>query len=120
MRILPIAMLALPFALGACVAADTTRPATTQVITQTAPAPIMQMAPSPPPAPQAELVPPPPPSPVPMVWQPGHWAYSGNPGAPWNWMAGQYVTLPPGNHAWVPGQWVLQGGGYAWMNGHWA
>jgi len=118
MRIVPAAVLALPIALGACVSTDTTRPAVTQVIT--APAPVVPMAPLAPPPPQAELVPPPPASTVPTVWQPGHWAYTGNPASPWSWMAGQYVTLPPGDHTWVPGQWIVQGSGYVWQDGHWA
>ena len=61
------------------------------------------VAPMPPPPPASELVPPPPQGSGPVVWQPGHWAYTGVPGHPWSWVSGQYVTPPPGGTTWTPG-----------------
>ena len=81
---------------------------------------IVPVSPSPPPLPQAELVPPPPVSATPTVWQPGHWRYTGIAGHPWTWENGQYVAVPAGASAWVPGQWVQQNGGWVWRDGHWA
>ena len=94
---------------------------TTQIIVQP---PVGQVptdslvAPGPPPPPQAELVPPPSPGMGPVVWQPGHWRFSGN---TWVWQNGRYVPPPPGETTWVPGQWAQQTtGGWVWMEGHWA
>jgi hypothetical protein len=98
-------------------------PQPTQVIVQ--PPPQVQvvpnMAPMPPPPPHAELVPPPPPGAGPVVWQPGHWSYTGFAGNPWAWDGGQYVPAPPGETTWVPGRWAQQpSGGWVWLGGHWA
>jgi hypothetical protein len=95
-------------------------PATTQIIVQQPAGTIVPAAPMPPPPPMSELVPPPPPSSTPTIWQPGHWRYSGIGGNPWTWQAGQYVAVPPGGTAWVPGQWQQQGSGWVWREGHWA
>jgi hypothetical protein len=92
----------------------------TQVIVQAPPTTVVPSAPMPPPPPISELVPPPPPSATPTVWQPGHWQYTGVSGNPWNWQHGQYVAVPPGATAWVPGQWQDQDGGWVWRSGHWA
>jgi hypothetical protein len=79
------------------------------------------MAPMPPPPAHSELVPPPPPSGVPMVWQPGHWQYTGLAGNPWYWQDGKYVAVPPGANTWVPGVWQQQANGtWMWVSGHWA
>jgi hypothetical protein len=94
-------------------------PQTTQVIVQPQPTAVVPAAPMPPPPPMSELVPPPPPSATPPIWQPGHWRYTGIAGNPWRWQGGQYVALPPGVTAWVPGQWQEQGGGWVWREGHW-
>jgi hypothetical protein len=95
-------------------------PQITQVIVQPQQAAIVPTAPMPPPPPMSELVPPPPASPTPTVWQPGHWRYSGIAGNPWSWQGGQYVAVPGGAAAWVPGQWQQQGAGWVWQEGHWA
>jgi hypothetical protein len=112
---LPAALSALA-ALGAC---TTDPPRTTQVIIQQPGQLTPPVSPIPPPTPQAELVPPPPPSPVPTVWQPGHWRYTGFGTAPWSWVGGQYVALPPGANTWVQGQWVQANNGWMWQEGHW-
>src|SRR3954462_4572964 len=105
-------MLPVMFGLAAC---DTsTPPQSTQVIVQAPPTTIVPAAPMPPPPPMSELVPPPPASSTPTIWQPGHWRYTGIGGNPWTWQSGQYVAVPPGAAAWVPGQWQQQGGGWVW------
>jgi hypothetical protein len=84
------------------------------------PATVVVIAPNPPPQAEVELKPPPPQNEPNAVWQPGHWRWLGQNGAQWEWMAGSYVMPPAGYHQWVPGQWSLQTGGWAWIEGHWA
>ena|SRR6185312_94807 len=99
---------------------------TTQVIVQPGSQPtsrtaMYNYAPVPPPPPHAELVPPPPSGVGPVVWQPGHWLYTGLAEKPWTWMGGEYVSVPPGANTWVPGRWAQQSsGGWSWQAGHWA
>ena len=106
-------------ALSGC-ARDTPQPQTTQIIVQQPAQAAALVAPGPPPPPHAELVPPPDPGMGPVVWQPGHWRYTGMPGNDWAWQSGGYVPPPPGQTTWIPGQWAMQpGGGWAWIEGHW-
>ena len=73
------------------------------------------------PPPHSELVPPPPPGAGAVVWQPGHWLFTGAPGRDWSWQPGQYVPPPMGQTTWVPGRWQQQPtGGWSWLEGHWA
>jgi len=101
---------------------------TTTVVTQLPPppsAPPPGLAPSlamvspqaPPPAP-AELVPPPP-SDRPVTWLPGHWRWTGNQGAEWQWEPGRYVARPAGRSGWAVGQWQPASNGWIWIEGHW-
>ena len=46
--------------------------------------------PAPIPPPMAEAIPNPPVSPVPLMWQPGHWDWTGN---SFVWTPGQYVAV---------------------------
>jgi|ERR1700722_10182458 hypothetical protein len=121
-RIVPTAALISALTgLGACVNVPPARE--TQVIVQppAQPAVAAFVAPGPPPAPQAELVPPPPQGAGTVVWQPGHWMFTGMAGNPWSWQPGQYVPPPMGQTTWVPGHWAQQySGGWAWVEGHWA
>src|SRR4051812_43810516 len=96
-------------------------PSTTQIIVQP---PTEQLpgqslvAPGPRPPRRADFVPPPSPGMGPVVWQPGHWRYSGN---TWVWQPGQYTPPPPGQTTWIPGRWTQQStGGWVWTEGHWA
>lgn len=78
-------------------------------------------APTQPPPVHAELVPPPPAGRGPVVWQPGHWDYTGKTGNPWAWHDGQYVPPPEGETTWVPGRWShAPNGSWIWLHGHWA
>jgi len=118
------ALLVLPL-LSALTACYHTEPAReTRVIIQQ-PQPAYQqtvaVAPGPPPAPHSELVPPPPPGAGPVVWQPGHWMFTGVAGNEWSWQPGQYMPPPMGETTWVPGHWTQQPtGGWYWLEGHWA
>jgi hypothetical protein len=120
MRVVYALPLIVPAMLGLAGCASSPPPQTTQVVVQPAQPTIVAAAPMPPPPPMSELVPPPPVSATPTVWQPGHWLYSGIAGSPWTWRSGQYVAVPPGATAWVPGQWQQQGNGFVWREGHWA
>ena len=118
MRLTKLALiLALP---GVLVACGHDNPPATQVVIQQPSATVTPMAPMPPPPANPELVPPPPVSSTPVVWQPGHWVYTGVGNPPWSWQQGHYMAVPPGATAWVPGQWQQQGSGWVWRDGHWA
>jgi hypothetical protein len=53
------------------------------------------------------------------VWIQGYWAYTGNPGQPYEWSTGHWEIPPPGNRAWVPAGWHHSGNGYVYLRGHW-
>lgn len=56
-----------------------------------------------------------------MVWQPGHWDYTGMANNPWAWHDGRYVPPPQGENTWVPGWWShAPNGSWIWVHGHWA
>ena len=109
------------FGLGAC---SSEPPRTTQVIVQPAPQQTpatVGLAPVAPPPARSELVPPPPEAAGPVVWQPGHWLYTGVTGSEWSWQPGHYMPAPRGVTTWVPGRWTQQPTGeWYWMDGHWA
>ncbi len=110
-------------ALAGCVTtAPPAQPQASTVIVAPAPAQAATVvSPAPPPPPESELVPPPPQGSGPVVWQPGHWAYTGVTGNPWSWVSGVYVTPPPGEAHWIPGQWQeTTAGTWMWVAGHWA
>jgi hypothetical protein len=84
-------------------------------------APSVVIAPNAPPPTRVETIPPPPPGAGPVVWQPGHWQYTGTPGRDWAWQPGQYVQPPYGQTTWIPGHWAQQpNGAWTWVEGHWA
>jgi hypothetical protein len=72
--------------------------------------------PAPPPAPIAETIPLPPVSATPLIWQPGHWDWSGS---SYVWSPGQFV--PRGGHGelWMPGFWEQTPPGWVWRPAHW-
>lgn len=79
------------------------------------------MVPGPPPPMQAELVPTPPAGVAGIVWQPGHWQWTGQSPQPWQWVTGRYEQAPAGLRMWVPGRWEQAPvGGWSWIEGHWA
>ncbi len=73
-------------------------------------------APPPVPAPMAESVPKPPVSAVPLVWQPGHWDWTGS---SYVWTPGQYVDAAGHSGNWMPSYWDKTGSGWVWRPAHW-
>ena len=53
------------------------------------------------------------------VWIDGYWAYTGNPGSPYEWMAGHWEIPPPGARAWIPSGWQRTGNTYVYVRGQW-
>ena len=68
------------------------------------------------PAPLAEQRPLPPVSPDPLIWQPGHWEYTGSAYA---WQPGAWVPRAGHGSLWQDGFWSLVAGRYVWVPGHW-
>ena len=73
-------------------------------------------APAPPPAPLAETIPLPPVSAVPLIWQPGHWDWTGT---SYVWSPGQFVTREGHGELWMPGFWDRTPSGWVWSPAHW-
>lgn len=72
------------------------------VITETPPAPqveVMGVAPGPD-----------------YVWLPGHWTRSGD---RWVWTSGRWELRPSATSVYVPGHWEKHNGGYVWREGYW-
>jgi hypothetical protein len=68
------------------------------------------------PAPLPETMTKPPVSPQPLVWQPGHWDWTGS---SFVWTAGQYVDATGHSRNWMPGWWEETSSGWVWRPGHW-
>jgi hypothetical protein len=71
-----------------------------------------------PPAPPltAEIIPKPPVSAEALIWQPGHWDWSGG---GYVWAIGQYVPAAGHGNLWVQGWWSFGPGGWIWQPAHW-
>jgi len=52
----------------------------------------------------------------PLVWQPGHWDWTGSGYA---WQQGQWVPAAGHGSLWMPGFWSLNGGSWVWQPPHW-
>ena len=72
--------------------------------------------PAPIPAPMAESIPKPPVSATPLIWQPGHWDWTGS---AYVWVPGQYVTAESHGNSWMPGYWEKATSGWVWHPAHW-
>jgi WXXGXW repeat (2 copies) len=74
---------------------------------------------APPPVPPAtvEIVPRPPVSPVPLLWQPGHWDWTGS---AYVWTPGQYLPAEGHSNQWMSGYWEKTDSGWVWHPAHWA
>ena len=55
-----------------------------------------------PPPPVAEAIPNPPVSPTPLIWQPGHWDWTGS---SYVWSSGEFVPREGHGDLWMPGFW---------------
>ena len=51
-----------------------------------------------------------------MVWVPGHQEWNGS---QYTWRSGEWVYLPGGYTAFVPGKWQSNQYGWYWVNGYW-
>jgi hypothetical protein len=69
-----------------------------------------------PPPPRQETIPKPPVTEQQLIWQPGHWDWTGN---GYVWREGQYVPLAGHSDKWQPGYWTLQNGTWTWVPAHW-
>jgi WXXGXW repeat (2 copies) len=72
--------------------------------------------PAPIPAPMAESIPKPPVSATPLIWQTGHWDWTGN---AYVWVPGQYVTAEGHSNIWNPAFWEKTAAGWVWHPAHW-
>jgi hypothetical protein len=72
--------------------------------------------PAPIPAPLPESIPKPPVSASQMIWQPGHWDWTGS---SYVWVPGQFVEAAGHGSDWMPGWWEKTDSGWAWRPGHW-
>ena len=86
------------------------------LLTGCVPAQQMPMPYPPVPVPLAEQRPLPPVSPDPLIWQPGHWEYTGTAYA---WQQGAWVPRAGHGTLWQDGFWSQVGGRYVWVPGHW-
>jgi hypothetical protein len=59
----------------------------------------------------------PPPTAEPLIWQPGHWNWTGGGYA---WAPGEFVSSAGHGVMWMPGYWgQAPYGGYVWQPAHW-
>jgi YXWGXW repeat-containing protein len=65
------------------------------------------------PPPQPEAIPKPPVTAQPLIWQPGHWNWSGS---AFVWQPGEYVPRGGQGQLFQPGYW---GSGCTWQPAHW-
>jgi WXXGXW repeat (2 copies) len=68
------------------------------------------------PAPLSDTQPLPPVSGDQLIWQPGHWDWTGTTYA---WTPGQYVPAAGHGPLWVKEQWGLVNGQWQWQPAHW-
>ncbi len=52
----------------------------------------------------------------PLIWQPGHWDWTGG---GYVWANGQYVPAQGHGHRWVSGWWSRTPTGWVWQPPHW-
>ncbi len=77
----------------------------------------MAANPNPPvPAPLPDPMTKPPVTGEPLIWQPGHWDWTGS---GYVWAQGQWVPAAGHGALWMPGFWQQTGGGWAWQPAHW-
>jgi WXXGXW repeat (2 copies) len=96
----PILLLAVSLALAGCVS-------TTRVVTNpyTNPPPV-----------RVEAIPKPPVSEQPLIWQPGHWDWTGDGYA---WREGRWVPREGHGTEWQDGYWTNANGTWTWLPAHW-
>ncbi len=77
---------------------------------------VVPSSPPNPPVPVVEQMPNPPVTEVPLIWQPGHWNWTG---AGYVWQPGEYVPQAGHGGLWMPGYWAQTPSGWAWQPPHW-
>jgi hypothetical protein len=74
-------------------------------------------APPPPPPLQAEVMSKPPVTTTPLLWQPGHWDWTGG---GYVWQPGEYVPSAGHGNMYMPGFWAATPDGrWVWQPAHW-
>ncbi len=68
------------------------------------------------PAPMPEAMTKPPVTAEPMLWQPGHWDWTGS---GYTWAPGQWVSSAGHGDRFMPGWWSKTGDGWVWQAPHW-
>ena len=68
------------------------------------------------PALMAETIPKPPVSPTSLIWQPGHWDWTGS---AYVWIPGQYVGQADHGGLWMPAYWERTESGWVWHPARW-
>jgi len=63
-----------------------------------------------------ETMPKPPVSAEQLIWQPGHWNWTGS---SYVWAPGQFVPMSDQGTNWMPGHWTRGEQGWAWNPPHW-
>jgi hypothetical protein len=63
-----------------------------------------------------EEMPKPPVTAEPLIWQPGHWDWTGD---GYTWASGQYVPAQGHGNLWAPGWWSRTPTGWVWLPPHW-
>jgi hypothetical protein len=73
---------------------------------------------APPPVPplQPEVMGKPPVTTTPLIWQPGHWDWTGG---GYSWAAGSFMPSAGHGNLWMPGYWAQGDGGWVWQPAHW-
>jgi WXXGXW repeat (2 copies) len=64
----------------------------------------------------SEEIPKPPVTSEPLIWQPGHWDWTGS---GYVWANGQYVPAQGHGNLWVRGWWSRTPSGWVWQPPHW-
>lgn len=68
------------------------------------------------PDPIPEALPKPPVTAEPLIWQPGHWDWTGS---GYVWAKGQYVPAQGHGNLWMPGWWSRPADTWIWQPPHW-
>ncbi len=64
----------------------------------------------------SETIPKPPITAEALMWQPGHWDWSGG---GYVWAKGEYVPAAGHGNLWMPGWWSRSESGWVWHPAHW-
>ncbi len=107
---LPMIVLAASLAFGGCAQIQAQMPAIPQALANGG-----NPNPQPPPVPP-EVRPQPPVSEDPLMWQPGHWDWSGT---GYVWVSGKWIDRAGHGTTWQDGYWSNAGGSWAWIPAHW-